>query len=92
MKAGIDVNRARMLRAALEATRHTATALIEFLEKGVIANPASAEIDGLIAQLGGGDAALIETLDDALDTLAIARNDYIYNACLELGDAAYKVK
>lgn len=92
MKAGVDKNRARMLRAALETTRHAATALIEFLDRGVIDDADSAVIDDLVAQLGGGDDHLIETLDDALDTLAAERTNYATQAGLDLGDATYKVR
>jgi hypothetical protein len=91
-KQSIDKTRARMLVAALESTRAASTALIEFLEKGIIADADSKAIDDLVAQLGGGDSHLIDVLDDALDTLKNERNDYVVNAGLEQGEAVYKIK
>jgi hypothetical protein len=91
-KRSVDKNRARTLRAALESVRYSATGLIEFLDKAILTDATSAEIDQLVEQLGGGDQLLIEVLDDALDTLKNERNDYVLNAGLELGDATFKVK
>lgn len=92
-KQSIDKTRARMFVAALESTRAASTALIEFLEKGIIADADSKVIDDLVAQIGGGDDHLIEVLDDCLDTLAAERTNYVMQAGLtDRGDATYKVK
>jgi hypothetical protein len=91
-KQSIDKNRARQFRASLETVRYAATALIEFLDRAVLADASSQEIDALVAQLGGGDAHLVEVVDDALDTLAAERNNYVRWAELAPGDATYKVR
>lgn len=94
-KQSIDKTRARMFVAALESTRAASTALIEFLQKGVLADDAGDPkvIDDLVAQLGGGDDHLIEVLDDVLDTLAAERTNYVNQVGLtDRGDATYKVK
>jgi hypothetical protein len=91
-KRSIEKNRARMLKAALETTRYAATALIEFLDGAILQDATGAEIDQIVAQLGGADELLIGVLDDALDYFATERNNHIAAFGLDLGDATYKVK
>ncbi|HZT60969.1 MAG TPA: hypothetical protein VFA21_20360 [Pyrinomonadaceae bacterium] len=91
-KQSLEKNRARIFLASLETSRYAITALIEFLSRGVLADADSNTIDQLVAQLGGGDAHLIEVLDDALETLSLERGNYVREVELDLGDSTYKVK